>query len=128
RRFREINAARRSVALKDSLFTEFLNVLMSNTTNISVGIILLFSGQAMSNGNFTIGDFALFVALLLPVSESLTYFGRLLALHKQAAVSLKRLIDALRGGPPERLFQRGPIYLRRKDGWPDVPYTPKSKE
>lgn len=126
RRFREINEARRGAALRDSLFTESLNVVMNNTTSISVGIILLFSGQAMANGSFTVGDFALFVGLLLPVSESLTFFGRLLALHKQAAVSLKRMIDVLQGGEPERLFQRGPIYLREKEGWPEVPYVTKT--
>lgn len=128
RRFREINRARQAVALKDSLFTEFLNVVMNNTTNISVGVILLLAGTSMSQGTFTVGDFALFVALLLPVSESLIYFGRLLALHRQAAVSLKRMIDVLQGGPPEQLFRKGPVYLRRNSGWPPVPFVAKGPE
>lgn len=127
-RFREINEARRTVALRDSLFTEFLRVVMSNTTNLSIGIILLLVGGAMQNGSFTIGDFALFASLLLPVSQSLTYFGQLLALHKQAAVSLKRMIDVLQGGDPRRLLQAGPIYLRRNSGWPDVPFVRKTAE
>jgi ATP-binding cassette, subfamily B, bacterial len=127
-RFRELNEARRKVSLRDSLFSEFLNTLMNNVNSISVGIILLMTGQSMAAGSFTIGDFALFVALLLPVSESLGYFGTLLALHKQAAVSLKRMIDVLKGGPPERLLQPGPVYLRRNSGWPDVPYVAKTAE
>jgi ATP-binding cassette, subfamily B, bacterial len=126
RRFREINAARREVSLKDSLFNEFLQVIMRNSNNLSVGLILLLVGQSMAAGEFTIGNFALFVAVLLPVSDSLTYFGQLLALHKQAAVSLKRMIDVLQGGPPERLFRPGPVYLRRGSGWPDVPYIEKT--
>jgi ATP-binding cassette subfamily B protein len=128
RRFRQINAQRRTVALRDSLFTEFMDVVMNNTNSISIGIILLLSGQSMADGSFSVGDFALFVALLLPVSESLTYFGRLLALHRQAAVSLKRMIDVQQGGQPERLLRRGPIYLRRNSGWPEVPFVRKGAE
>jgi ATP-binding cassette, subfamily B, bacterial len=126
RRFREINDARRHVSLKDSLLNEFMQLIMQNSNNLSIGLILLLVGQAMAAGDFTIGDFALFVAVLLPVSISLTYFGQLLALHKQAAVSLKRMIDVLQGGPPERLFRPGPVYLRRGSGWPDVPYVEKT--
>lgn len=127
-RFREINEGRRKVALRDSLFNEFLRTVMQNSNNISIGLILLLVGSRMADGRFTIGDFALFVAVLLPVSNALTYFGQLLALHKQAAVSLKRMIDVLQGGPPERLFKPGPIYLRKNSGWPDVPFTRKTAE
>lgn len=127
-RFREINEARREMALKDSLFQEMLNVIMNNSNSISIGLVLLVIAAQVNAGNssFTLGDFVLFTALLLPVSNSLTYFGQTLALHKTAAVSLKRMIDVLQGGSPERLFLRGPVYLRRNSGWPDVPYTPKS--
>jgi ATP-binding cassette, subfamily B, bacterial len=125
-RFREINEARRRVSLKDSLLNEFMQLIMQNSNNLSIGLILLLVGQAMATGAFTIGDFALFVAVLLPVSNSLTYFGQLLALHKQAAVSLKRMIDVLQGGHPKRLFRPGPVYLRRHSGWPAVPFVEKT--
>lgn len=128
RRFRQINEARREVALKDSLFEAFLLVVMENTNNLSIGLILIMMGDAMASGSFTVGDFALFVAILLPVSQSLTYFGQFLAVHKQAAVSLKRMIDVLRGGDPNRLFQRGSIYLLERDGWPDVPHMAKTEQ
>ncbi|MCP5010843.1 MAG: ABC transporter ATP-binding protein, partial [Aestuariibacter sp.] len=126
RRFRQINDARREVALKDSLFNEFLNTVMANTNNLSVGIILLMIGSSITSGAFTIGNFALFVSLLLPVSQSLTYFGQLLALHKQGAVSLKRMIDILQGGDPKYLFKPGPVYLTKRSGWPEVPFVEKT--
>ncbi|MEM7333051.1 MAG: ABC transporter ATP-binding protein [Chloroflexota bacterium] len=127
-RFRQINQDRHKVALRDSLFTEFLQTVMQNSNNISIGIILLLISDSMLSGNFTIGDFALFVAILFQVARSLGYFGNLLALHKQASVSLKRMIDVLQGGNPARLFQAGPIYLRRNSGWPDVPFIRKTAE
>lgn len=127
-RFRQINEARRETALKDALFQEFLNVIMENSNSISIGLVLLVIAAQISGGDsgFTLGDFVLFTAVLLPVSNSLTYFGQTLALHKTAAVSLKRMVDVLQGGPPERIFAPGPVYLRRNSGWPDVPYVAKN--
>lgn len=128
RRFRDINEARRDTALKDALFQELLNAIMQNANSISIGLVLLVIATQVNNGgsSMTLGDFVLFTALLLPVSTSLTYFGQTMALHKTAAVSLKRMIDVLQGGPPERLLAAGPVYLRRNSGWPDVPVTPKT--
>ncbi|MCP4358339.1 MAG: ABC transporter ATP-binding protein [Chloroflexi bacterium] len=127
-RFRKINESRRDTALKDSLFQELLTVVMQNTNSLSIGIILLLIAAQINAGGsqFTLAEFVLFTSLLLPVSTSLTFFGQTLALHKTAAVSLKRMIDVLQGGPPERLFQPGPVYLRRNSGWPDVPYVEKT--
>lgn len=128
RRFRQINEARRETALKDSLFQEILNVIMQNANNLSIGLILLTIAAQVNagQGGMTLGDFVLFTALLLPVATSLTYFGQLLALHKTAAVSLKRMADVLQGSPADRIFQPGPVYLRRHSGWPDVPYVAKT--
>lgn len=128
RRFRAINEARRETALKDSLFQELLTAIMQNANSISVGLVLLVIAAQVNRGGegLSLGDFVLFTSLLLPVSNALTYFGQTLALHKTAAVSLKRMIDVLQGGPPERLLQAGPVYLRRHSGWPDVPYAAKT--
>lgn len=125
-RFRQLNSDRHTVALRDSLFNEFLRTVMQNSNNISIGIILLLVGGAMTTGQFTVGDFALFVAILFRVSHSLAYFGNLLALHKQAAVSLKRMIDVQQGSDPDLLFEQNPIYLRKKSGWPEVPFVRKT--
>lgn len=128
RRFRAINEARRETALKDALFQEMLNVIMQNANSISIGLVLLVIATQVSRGGaaLTLADFVLFTAVLLPVSNSLIYFGQTLALHKTAAVSLKRMVDVLQGAAPEQLFQAGPVYLRRHSGWPDVPYIAKS--
>lgn len=127
RRFREINEARRETAVKDSLFQEILNAIMQNANSISIGLVLLVIAAQANNGrsSMTLGDFVLFTGLLLPVANSLTFFGQTLALHKTSAVSLKRMTDILQGSPPEGLFERTPVYLRRNSGWPDVPVIQK---
>jgi ATP-binding cassette subfamily B protein len=128
RRFRTINEERRIVSLRDSLFTEFLAFIANNTNNLSIGVILLVAGSSMAAQSFTIGDFALFVTLLFPVSESLGYFGNLLAIHKAAQVSLNRMVDVMQGQEPEYLMNPGLVYLTKRSGWPKVEFTRKTKE
>jgi len=94
RRFAELNEGRRKVALRDSLFSQLLQTSFRSTIEISVGIILLVTAQDIRTGAFTVGDFALFLSYLWPVTDGLTYMGELLAVQKQSNVSVKRM-DAL---------------------------------
>ncbi|MEZ4677783.1 MAG: hypothetical protein R2932_26555 [Caldilineaceae bacterium] len=45
----------------------------------------------MSQGTFTVGDFALFVAYLWEVTEGLTFLGNMFAVQKQVDVSVHRM-------------------------------------
>ncbi|MDX1664682.1 MAG: ABC transporter ATP-binding protein [Candidatus Promineifilaceae bacterium] len=127
RRFRQINEARRAVALRDSLFTQGLQLVMANMNSISIGVILFVVGSSMRSGAFSVGDFALFVGALIPTGQALTWFGNWLAVHRQAAVSLERMLAVMQGAPPEELFKSGPYYLSERAALPDVPYTPKTE-
>jgi len=99
RRFADLNEKRRAAALKDTLFMELLNTSFASTIEISTGVILLLAGQAISDGSFTIGDFALFVAYLWPVTDGLMYMGQLLAVQKQTNVSVERVQYVLQNAP-----------------------------
>ncbi|MBX3015528.1 MAG: ABC transporter ATP-binding protein, partial [Caldilineaceae bacterium] len=90
-RLAELNEERRETALKDTLFSELIDTSFASTVEISTGIILIMASQAMSNGSFTIGDFALFVAYLWEVTEGLTFIGNTLAVQKQTDVSVHRM-------------------------------------
>lgn len=109
RRFAELNEKRRAAALKDTLFMELLNTSFASTIEISTGVILLLAGQAISNGSFTIGDFALFVAYLWPVTDGLMYMGQLLAVQKQTNVSVERIQYVLQNAPTTAMVER--IYV-----------------
>lgn len=145
-RLAELNEERRQTALKDTLFSELIGTTFSSTVEISTGIILIMASQAMSNGSFTLGDFALFVAYLWEVTEGLTFVGNMLAVQKQTDVSVHRMArqienvrrrdesdfagQALQGvkqaqvADPlayEKLLAPTPVYL---DGnFPPLPYT-----
>ena len=106
RRFAELNEKRRAAALKDTLFMELLNTSFASTIEISTGVILLLAGQAISDGSFTIGDFALFVAYLWPVTDGLMYMGQLLAVQKQTNVSVERMQYVLQNAPQTAIVER----------------------
>ena len=90
-RLAELNEERRQASLRDTLFGELINTSFASTVEISTGIILIMAGQAMSQGTFTVGDFALFVAYLWEVTEGLTFLGNMFAVQKQIDVSVHRM-------------------------------------
>lgn len=122
--FARLNEKRRHAALKDSLFSQLLNTAFQSTIEISMGIILLMAGQSIGHGSFTIGDFALFVAYLWPVTDGLSYLGQLLAVQKQTNVSLARMDALLQDAPRDAVVQ--PIDVPLDGVFPPLPMPARS--
>jgi len=118
-RFDELNEARRKASLKDTMLSEMMTTIFRSTINLGVGLTLLLAGEAMKDGAFTIGDFALFIAYMWPLTDSMFGYGHMIARHNQAKASLDRLVHLLMGESPHELIRPGPVYM---DGTlPDVP-------
>ncbi len=123
-RFDELNDERRKLSLKDRLFNEILHSLFRNAVNLGTGVILILAGQAMQEGTFTVGDFALFVFCLEGISELTTFSGLLVARYRQIGISVERMSRLMEGAPPEALVEFSPVYM---DGnFPDVIYPTKT--
>ena len=122
--FRQLNDVRLRTAVRDRLFDQVLHSIFWNTVNIGTGLILLVAGQAMTAGQFTVGDFALFVYFLGWVTEFTALFGMVLARYRQGGVSFGRMAELLGGAPPATLVQHGPVYLH--GALPDLPGIPVS--
>lgn len=119
-----LNEVRRRAALKETLFNELLQTSMRSTIEICTGIILIMAGRLITQGHFTIGDFALFVAYLWPVTDGLTFLANTVAAQRQTEVSLTRIKRLLQDAPPSALVASPPIRL---DGsFAPIAYTPKS--
>jgi ATP-binding cassette subfamily B protein len=108
---RDLGEARRKASMRDHVFTQLLEGFNWNVVNLGTGVILLLAGRAMRAGEFSVGDFALFVIYL----DQLVYFplevARLLTTYKQAGVSVRRLEELLHGAGPERLVAHDPLPL-----------------
>jgi ATP-binding cassette subfamily B protein len=113
RRFEERNEKRRRTALADLLFSEALRTFTFNSANLGTGILLLVAARAMQGGagDFTVGDFSLFVSYLSWLTIVTSMFGNYLILYRQTGVSIKRLMELMPGAPPSRLTEHNPIYF-----------------
>ena len=112
--------------LIDRLFNELIHSVFIHAGGLATGIILLLSVQAMQSGEFTVGDFALFVNYLTGMTFKMSFAGLAWARYKQAGVSVQRLEELVQGAPTEEIVKSGPIY---QDGHlPDVPVPTRTHE
>lgn len=129
--FQQLNAKRREAALKENMFQDVLMSGFENIKHVFIGIILLLSGlmlagEVMQSSVFTLGDFALFVAYLVPMSDFTVEFGRTLASYQQVKISWDRLGQLVeKGESPNILVEYGPVYL--KGDYPEVPFIQKTE-
>jgi ATP-binding cassette subfamily B protein len=125
--FRQLSEERRKTALKDRLFNEIVtHILGNNMANVGTGVLLLLIGQSMRAGSFSVGDFALFVYMLIWVNDFTSWFGTVLARYKQAGISFERLGALLCETAPEQLLEHRPVYMR--GALPELPSTAKAHE
>lgn len=102
---------RRSAAVRDRLFEELLRSVYFNAGTLGTGLVVLLAAQAMQAGTFSVGDFALFSALLGRISLFAGVVGDLLSRYRQVQVGLGRLAELVPGLAPEALAAHSPIHV-----------------
>lgn len=90
-RLREHNQRRRHAAVQDRLAMDLLNTSTTAIIEISVGLVLLLSASSMRSGEFTVGDFALFLTYIGWLTMFPQTLGRVLYRLPQGAVATERL-------------------------------------
>jgi ABC-type multidrug transport system fused ATPase/permease subunit len=121
-RLRELGDARRQRAVRDSVFGELLDSLNVNLVHLGTGLVLLLGAQAIRDGTFTVGDFALFVVYLDQLGWYPAEIGRLISDLKRVAVSFGRMRAVAPGEPPAALVAPAPVYLQ--SALPEPPPLP----
>lgn len=122
--FHKLNDERQKLTVREKLFDEVLGSIYRNTSTLGTGVILVLVGQSMRTGNFTLGDFSLFVYLLQSMGDLTTFAGMLTARYKQLGVSVQRMYRLMENAPLNALVEHAPINL---DGeLPSVNYPTKS--
>jgi ABC-type multidrug transport system fused ATPase/permease subunit len=121
-RLTELGEARRRVAVRDSVFGELLNSLNVNVVHLGTGLVLLLGAQAIRDGTFTVGDFALFVVYLDQLGWYPAEIGRLISELKRTGVSFGRMQAIVPGEPAAALVAPAQVYVR--GALPELPPPP----
>ena len=115
--FRTLNDRRKTTSIRDSLLRQIIESFMSNSGALAMGLTLIAAANAMQAGDFTVGDFALFVAYLQLLALFTTFMGSHLAQWRQSAVSFDRMWHMLKAidpeTPVEKVFEHRPVYYNR---------------
>jgi ATP-binding cassette, subfamily B, bacterial len=90
-RLRELNKTRQQTSVKDAFFTQALNSIFYNSSDIAIGGVLVLAAAPMTSGTFTVGDLALFSYYLFFVARLPLTLGQVWVEHRQAAVAAARL-------------------------------------
>jgi ATP-binding cassette, subfamily B, bacterial len=123
--FHKLNDQRRILTIREKLFDEILGSIYRNTSTLGTGVILVLVGQSMRTGNFTLGDFSLFVYLLQSMGDLTTFGGMLWARYKQLDVSVQRMYRLMENAPLNALVEHSKVDL---DGaLPAVTYADKTE-
>lgn len=112
--FRGLSDVRRKTVMREEGFRLFTHSIYWNTVYIGTGLILLLGAQAMRDGTFTVGDFALFVSYLGFVTEFSGFVGQFLTQYKQLAISVQRMLALMHGdtgAAPANLIEHSSLYL-----------------
>ncbi|MCB0037070.1 MAG: ABC transporter ATP-binding protein, partial [Anaerolineales bacterium] len=122
--FREVNEQRKTAMIKDKLMTEFVDVLSGGTADIGIGLVLLLAPQAMYNGSFTVGDFALFASYVWPMTHMMKIAAGLITRYRQVDVSTVRMDEMMQGLPAGAAVEHQRVYLREEP--PELRFAPKT--
>ncbi len=109
--FKDLNDERGKLTVRERLFDTLLETIWRNTSTLGTAMVLIFSGQAMSSGALTVGDFSLFVYLLASMSDLTTFTGMLAARYRQLNVSVQRMYRLMEGAPPDALVEHSTVNL-----------------
>ncbi len=108
----KLNKVRHTLTLKDSILNQLMQSIYENTVSFGTGLILLLVGQSIRTGNFTVGDFALFIYYLTFVADFTQFFGSFIAHYQQTGVALRRMIQLLQERDGEGLVKHSHLYLK----------------
>lgn len=117
--FQTLNLERHQNMLRDGVLSVIVTGTFSSTVNLGVGFILFLAAPVMHAGQFSVGDFSIFVVYLGIVAHFIGALGGFFVKYQQAGVSLSRLIELLQGDSAEVLSRAAPLVSDRQP--PELP-------
>jgi ATP-binding cassette, subfamily B, bacterial len=111
-RYASFNETSRRMQTRESMFRALLDALNSSVVTFGIGVMLLMAGAAIYQGEFTVGDFALFVSYLWFTTQVPSELGTFYGDYKVQEVSIDRLLDMIRPEKAGALVEFHPVYTR----------------
>lgn len=105
-----LNEERARVEVRQVLYRGLLSALNNSVVNFGIGVMLLLAGTAISQGSFSVGDFALFISYLWFTTQVPSEIGTFYGDYKTQAVSIERLLELVRPQPEAVLVEAHPVY------------------
>ena len=105
-----LNETRAQVEVRQVFYRGLLSALNNSVVNFGIGVMLLMAGTAISQGTFTVGDFALFVSYLWFTTQVPSEIGTFYGDYKTQAVSIERILELIRPEAPSALVELHPIF------------------
>ena len=126
--FQELSRERRKADLKEAVIDALIGLLNGGLATISTAVILLVAAQFMRTGDFTAGDFVLFVFLAggTDVAFMFRWLAEFVAAQRRARVSFQRLLELIPESPPRTVVRGGRLHLR--GSIPEESYSRKAAE
>ncbi len=106
-----LNDARRQKALRAQFFYNLIFTINAAATSFGIGVMLLLAGRAMQAGEFTVGDFALFVYYLSFTTAIPSYLGTFIGDYQKQSVAILRLEELIHPASPHTLLEPHPVYV-----------------
>lgn len=88
---------RSALAAREELFGNVRTMLMTNGGALSTGLLLLLGAGRIREGDFTVGDLAMFIYYLQFLNEAVSTFGMFSAKYHRAVVAAEHMDRALDG-------------------------------
>jgi ATP-binding cassette subfamily B protein len=119
--FQQLNETRRKADVRKGTFFAMSHAVGDNLGDISIAVMVLLAGLAIVNGDFSVGDFALFSTYLFLVARFPAEIGSYLSEIAQERVVLDRLQEMTPDQPPESLVAPARLYAKEPPPLPVVP-------
>ncbi len=117
--FRELNQVRRTAALRDTFLTELLRSINVNMATVGTAIVLIVAAGAIRDGDFSVGDLAVFLTYLPRLTGYTAFAGDIIAQYRRTGVAFERIRRLAVDAPDEALMDRTRVPL--SGDVPDLP-------
>ncbi|HEX5695735.1 MAG TPA: ABC transporter ATP-binding protein, partial [Acidimicrobiia bacterium] len=110
-RLHDLNQTRHKAALADTFLTELLRSINRNMSTIAIAIVLLVAAESISNGDFSIGELAVFLTYLPRLTDYMAFVGDIIAQHRRTGVAYERIRRLAVDAPDTDLLDRSRVAL-----------------